>query len=94
MLQRRTARITEPLRRVRVVTWVSLAINASFLIWLVAETVSIRSTTCDHADLSCDPAKATGGGVGTIMIITLWVAADVILGVIWLATRRKKPSIG
>jgi len=81
-------------KRVRVLTWVILAINALFLIWLVSETVYIRNTTCDHADLSCDPAKAVGGGVGTIMIITLWVAADVILGIIWLVTRKKKPTIG
>ena len=81
-------------RKVRVLTWVILAVNAVFLVWLIAETIHIRNTTCDHADLSCDPPKAVGGGVGTIMIITLWFAADVILGLGWLLTLRKKqPAI-
>ena len=63
--------------------------------WLIAESAYIRNTTCDHADLSCDPATAVGGGgVGTIMIITLWLAADVVLGIIWLVTRKKGPTIG
>jgi hypothetical protein len=82
-------------RKVRVFTWVILVVNALFLVWLIAETIHIRNTTCDHADLSCDPAKAVGGGVGTIMIITLWIAAGVVLGVPWLLTLRKKqPEIG
>ena len=42
---------------------------------------------------SCDAAKAIGGGIGALLIIFLWVAVDVILGVIWLVTRKKEPTV-
>lgn len=35
-------------------------------------------------------AEAVGAGIGITMIIVLWVIVDLILGVLWLITNRKK----
>ena len=81
-------------KKVRVFTWIILAINALFLIWLVSGIVSVSNSTCDNlSQQSCDSAKAVGGGIGAILIIFLWVAVDVILGIIWLVTRKKESTI-
>jgi hypothetical protein len=51
--------------------------------------------TCDPglSQQSCDAAKAIGGGIGALLIVFLWVAADVILGIIWLVTRKREPQV-
>ncbi len=78
----------------RVLTWVILVFNVLMLIWLVAGV----GTTVSDADCASEATKAlrdaceAGTGVGAALgagiIIFLWVAGDVILGVIWLVTGR------
>ncbi len=82
-------------RKTRVFTWIILAINAIFLIWIIAGVSSVSSGKCDATMTvaACNSAKAIGGGIGALLIIFLWVAADVILGILWLVTRKKEPSV-
>jgi hypothetical protein len=82
-------------KKVRVFTWIILAVNVLFLIWLIAGIVGVSNSTCtgNMTQATCDSAKAIGGGIGAMLIIFLWVAADVILGIIWLVTRKKEPTI-
>ena len=83
-----------PKKKVRVFTWVILGINVLFLIWLIAGINSVSSSSCDDLDQqTCDAAKTVGGGIGALLIIFLWVAVDVILGIIWLVTRKKEPTV-
>jgi rubredoxin len=35
-------------------------------------------------------AEAVGAGIGITLIIMLWVVVDIILGILWLVTNRKK----
>ena len=78
--------------RFRVFTWIILAINVIFLIWIIAGTSS-AAKNCDgkvgDALSACQAGTAVGAGIGAALIIFLWVAADVILGIIWLITRPK-----
>jgi len=81
-------------KKVRVFTWIILAINLLFVVWLVVGIAGVSSGTCDGlTQQNCDAAKAIGGGIGALLIIFLWVAADVILGIIWLVTRKKEPTV-
>jgi hypothetical protein len=76
----------------RIFTYIILAINAIFLIWIIAGTTSSNSTK-DCGSLSaqaCNDAQNVGKGIGATLIIILWVLVDIILLVLWLITNRKK----
>ena len=81
-------------RKVRIFTWIILAINVIFAAWLIGGMVSVSNSTCEGnlSQSACDGAKAIGGGIGALLIIFLWVAADIILGIIWLVTRKREPQ--
>jgi hypothetical protein len=77
---------TTPSKKKRhIFRWVFLAIQALFLIWII--------TGASAAAESCPPGQedacAVGGGIGVIMIIFLWMAVDVILGIGYLIFRKK-----
>ena len=82
-------------KKVRVFTWIIVAINLLFLVWMIFGIAGVANSSCQAGmtQQNCDAAKAIGGGVGAILIIFLWVAADIILGIIWLVTRKKAPTI-
>jgi len=79
--------------RFRIFTWIILIINVLFLIWIITGISSRPSATaanCQSLDLkTCQAANDAGTGIGVFLIIFLWVAADIILGIIWLITRKK-----
>lgn len=73
-------------------TWVILAINLLFVWWVIAGIAS-ASHAADCGTLSqstCDGAAAVGTAIGIGIIIFLWAAIDVILGVSWAVTRPKR----
>lgn len=77
--------------RLRVFTWIILAINALFLVWIIAGIVG-RPAAADCGTLSaelCDTAGQVGTVIGVGLIVGLWVTTDVILGILWLITQRK-----
>ena len=81
-----------PKKKRHVFRWVFLAIQALFLIWIVSG-VSGASDNCagrtGQALESCQAGTAVGAGIGVFMIVFLWVAVDVILGVGYLIFRKK-----
>jgi hypothetical protein len=88
--------VPQPKRKVRVFTWVILAINALFLIWVIAGVASGsgHATDCGSLDQNtCDSASHVGTAIGVGIIVFLWAAADLILGVIWLVTRKRTPAV-
>lgn len=84
--------------RWRIMTWVILAFNVLMLAWLVFGVGGAVS----GADCASEPTKALreaceagtgiGATIGAALIIALWVAGDVILGVIWLVTGRRRAA--
>lgn len=86
----------------RIFTWIVLAINIGFLVWIIGGTVGaandIPGYCAERSDPAvCEAASATGTGIGVLLIVFLWVAADVILGILWLITKPKArdcPSCG
>lgn len=80
----------------RVFTWVILAVNLLFLIWVISGTSS-ASSNCNgltgRALSDCQAGTAVGASIGIGLIIVLWGFVDVILGVLWLVTRPKNRRI-
>jgi hypothetical protein len=73
-------------------TWIILAINVLFLIWVITAIAGASDTPADCGTLSaedCEAAEAVGTAIGTGIIVFFWVAVDVVLGIIWLVTRPK-----
>lgn len=76
----------------RIFTYFILIMNIVFLIWIIAGANSSTSKK-DCGTLSaqaCHDATNVGKGIGIALVIGLWVAFDVIFGIIWLITNRKK----
>ena len=77
----------------RPLTWVILAVQVLFIIWLVtgfnAASDSGNCSTSDYSD-ACQAGQTIGTGIAIGIIIFLWALVDVILGVIWLVTNKTK----
>lgn len=78
----------------RKMTWVVIVFNVLCLIWLIGGVASVaNSNSCatqtDISESACRAAANAGAGIGAAIIVFVWVAGDVILGVIWLVTRPK-----
>lgn len=84
----------------RKMTWAVLIFNVLMLIWLIAGVASAtHNPQCAHTAVlgakACQNATDAGAGIGAGIVIALWVAGDVILGVLWLVTRgRVCPTCG
>lgn len=78
--------------RFRVFTWIILVINALFLIWVIGGVSSAGSQACPPtlSQEACLAAGQIGTGIGVALIVGLWVAADIILGILWLITRPRR----
>lgn len=77
----------------RPLTWVILGWNALMAVWLVVGVVGAANSTnkdCvgQFAD-SCKSGAAIGTGIGIFLILGIAAFGDMILGVIWLVTRRQ-----
>jgi hypothetical protein len=75
----------------RPLTWFILVVNVLFLIWMIS-LGGAAAENCDdvtRAEMdACEAGTAIGATLGAGLIIFLWVAADVILGIVWLVTNR------
>lgn len=84
-----TAGHSQPGKKRRVFLWVFLAVQALFLVWIIAGVGSILETS-DCGGLSaadCEAVQANGAGLGVLIVIVLWMAVDVILGISYLVYR-------
>lgn len=84
------------MRHWRIMTWVILAFNILMLCWLIfgvggaANDANCAGEATKDLQNACQAGTAIGAGIGAALIIALWVAGDIILGVIWLITNRGK----
>lgn len=82
--------------KVRVFTWIILGVNILALGLLILQISNVNRNATNCGTLSqgtCNAAKDVGTTIGAGLIIALWVALDVILGVLWLVTRRRQPQV-
>jgi len=86
------ARLRKPKRSLfgKIVKYLFIGFNILMLIWLIVG-VGGAAETIDQAGSEAEQAGAAiGTGLGAMMIILLWVAGDVILGLLTILTRPKK----
>ncbi|MDI3403839.1 hypothetical protein [Streptomyces cavernicola] len=89
----------KPRKRRRVFLWVFLAIQLLFLVWVITGAASAGGTPEDCGSLdttTCNEAENFGTALGVGLIIALWAAADVILGITYavyrLSRRNRRPT--
>jgi ribosomal protein S27E len=79
-------------------TWVILALQLPFAMWLVV-ALTRSDTTCPKDQFAefCQAGKTLGMTVGVVLILLIWGLVDVILGVSWVVTNdplRTCPACG
>lgn len=81
------------MKRLRPLSWIIIIVNILFVWWLVGGVGGAVNESCaglNGDDLTaCQAGTAIGAGIGTIFIIFLWAAVDVILLVVFLVTNKK-----
>ena len=80
-------------------TWVILAVQVPFAIWLIVALARSETTTCpkDQVEEFCQAGKAAGMTAAVVFILLIWALIDVILGVSWVVTNdnlRTCPGCG
>lgn len=74
----------------KLVKWSFIGFNVLMLLWMILG-VGGAAETIDTAGSDAEKAGAAiGTGLGAMMIIFVWVAGDVVLGLMTLLTRPKK----
>lgn len=77
-------------KRRHIFRWVFLAIQALYIIWIITGATSVSHQSCTNLSAqACTAAKQVGGGIGVLLIVFLWLATDVILGVGYLIFRKR-----
>lgn len=75
----------------RPTTWLVLAVNIAFAIWLVA-ALGFRDP-CDlrgEVVAACAGPTPTGpGGIGAMTIVGLWTLANIVLAFVWFGTKKR-----
>ena len=85
----------------RVFPWIFLAVQIVFLLWVILGANSGSGTPAECRGLTgqdlqnCKDAGNVGTTIGVGLIIALWAAVDIILGISYfvfrLSSRRGKP---
>ncbi len=86
------AKLRKPKRSLfgKLVKYAFIAFNILMFLWMIfgiggaAETIETAGSEAEQA------GAAIGTGLGAMMIIFIWVAGDVVLGLMTLLTRAKK----
>lgn len=80
-----------PKKKRRVFMWVTLAINALMAIWLITGLTTVESCAGKTGDaLSICQAGQAGSAIGAFIIVVVWGMVDLIIGVIYLVTRKRR----
>lgn len=75
----------------RPLTWVIILFNVLMVAWLVSGVATVADNCAGEVGSSleaCEAGTAIGAGIGAAFIIFVWAAGDVVLGVVWLVTRK------
>ena len=76
----------------RKMTWVVLLWNLAMIVWIIGGLASAHNgQNCQGLSSQvCNDAANVGAGLGVALIVMVWIAGDIILGILWLVTNRKK----
>jgi hypothetical protein len=88
----------EPVKkRKRIFMWFFLAVQALFIIWIIAGASSSGSATAKscanltgQALQTCQDASHAGTGIGVALIVIVWCIVDFLLAITWLIVRMSR----
>ncbi|MFD4474727.1 hypothetical protein ACFWPU_01220 [Streptomyces sp. NPDC058471] len=84
-----------PRKSRRIFLWVFLAIQALFVVWIVTGSAGSSGTPSDCGTLdaqTCNDAEQAGTAIGVGIVIALWAATDIILGITYAVYRLARRS--
>lgn len=73
----------------KIFKWAFVLFNILMLIWIVGGVGGNMDTINNGATEAHRAGAAIGTGIGAMMLLTLWVIGDIILGLFVLFTRPK-----
>lgn len=77
----------------RIFSYIIVLFNLIMLIWVIAGIASGSGTPSDCGGLdaqTCNDAQNVGTGIAVVALVIIWAVVDVILGILWLVTNRKR----
>lgn len=82
----------------RKMTYVVLLWNVLAVVAIIANLVNLHRANCGQLSQAlCTGTKTAVGAAWVVVVIGIWLAGDVILGILWLVTkgnRRPCPACG
>lgn len=84
-----------PAKRKRWFMWTFIAVQAVFLLWILIGIDNVKGAgeNCVGLDAqTCHDAATTGAVVGFTIVIIVWAAIDLILGVTYAIVRLNRRS--
>jgi len=72
----------------KLIKWSFIIFNVIMVFWLFGG-VNEATEGMEHLDKASQAGTAIGTGIAAMMIITIWVVGDIILGMLVLFTRPK-----
>jgi len=73
-----------PKKKKRVFLWTFLAVQALFLLWIIAGASSAGGSPTDCGTLdatTCNDLESVGTGIGVFIVLVFWVIVDFLLAV-------------
>ncbi len=74
----------------KIVKWSFILFNALMLVWMVSGLAAVGHSYNSAGSSAEQAGTAIGGTIGAGLILFIWVAGDVILGLFVLLTKGKK----
>ncbi|MGX7666062.1 hypothetical protein [Flavobacterium pedocola] len=74
----------------KIVKYTFIVFNLLMLLWFITGVGSAAQTVDGAASEAEQAGAAIGTGIGAMLIITIWVFGDLILGIMTLLTRPKR----
>lgn len=74
----------------KIIKWAFIAFNLLMVIWLVSYWGSLGDISKQTGSEAGQAGVAIGGTIGSGLIIFIWMAGSIILGLITLLTRGQK----
>lgn len=74
----------------KIIKWTFIVFNILMLVWLIAGVGSASSDISQMQDEASRAGAEIGTGLGAMMIIFLWMAGAVVLGIMTYFSRAKR----
>jgi len=74
----------------KIVKWIFIGFNILMLIWIIGGVGGASKQVAEAGNEAAQAGAAIGTGLGAMVLIFLWVAGDLILGIFVLLTRPRR----